>query len=60
MTCLAMPRTRQPAMPAPGRPGRVRRDAASGTVPAQPQAECLVRRDARHRYQNGRRVACLL
>ena len=34
MTCQAMPRTRQPAMPAPGRPGRARRDAAAGTVPA--------------------------
>jgi hypothetical protein len=34
MTCQAMPRTRQPAMPAPGRPGRARRDAASGTVSA--------------------------
>ena len=32
MTCQAMPRTRQPAMPAPGRPARARRDAASGTV----------------------------
>jgi hypothetical protein len=36
--------------------GPARRDLR----PAQPQAECLVRRDARHRYQNGRRVACLL
>src|ERR1700676_1028591 len=34
MTCQVMLKTRQPAMPAPGRPGRVRRDAASGTVPA--------------------------
>ena len=34
MTCQAMLKTRQPAMPAPGRPGRVRRDAAGGTVPA--------------------------
>jgi Protein of unknown function (DUF998) len=34
MTCRSMPRTRQPAMPAPGRPGRARRDAASGTVPS--------------------------
>jgi hypothetical protein len=34
MTCQAMPRTRQPAMPAPGRPRRVRRDAAAGPVPA--------------------------
>src|SRR6266700_1864906 len=32
MACQAMLKTRQPAMPAPGRPGRVRRDAASGTV----------------------------
>ena len=34
MACQAMLETRQPAMPAPGRAGRVRRDAASGTVPA--------------------------
>ena len=34
MTCQTMPRTRQPAMPAVGRPGRVRRDAASGTASA--------------------------
>jgi hypothetical protein len=34
MTCQAMPKTRQPAMPAPGRPARARRDPASGTVPA--------------------------
>jgi hypothetical protein len=34
MACQAMLKTRQPAMPAPGRPGRVRRDTASGTVSA--------------------------
>ncbi len=34
MTCQAMLKTRQPAMPAPGRRGRARRDAASGTVSA--------------------------
>ena len=34
MACQAMLKTRQPAMPAPGRPGRARRDAASGTVSA--------------------------
>jgi hypothetical protein len=34
MTCRAMQKTRQPAVPAPGRPGRARRDAASGTVSA--------------------------
>jgi hypothetical protein len=34
MTCQAMLKTRQPAMPAPGRPARARRDAASGTVPS--------------------------
>ncbi len=34
MACHAMLNTRQPAMPAPGRPGRVRRDAAGGTVSA--------------------------
>jgi hypothetical protein len=32
MTSQAMLETRQPAMPAPGRPGRVRRGVASGTV----------------------------
>jgi hypothetical protein len=32
MTCQAMLKTRQPAMPAPGPPGRAPRDAASGTV----------------------------
>jgi hypothetical protein len=34
MTCQAMLKTRQPAMPAPGRPRRVRRDAAAGAVSA--------------------------
>lgn len=34
MTCQAMLKTRQPAMPAPGRRGRASRDAASGTVSA--------------------------
>jgi Protein of unknown function (DUF998) len=34
MACHAMLNTRQPAMPAPGRPGRVRRDAAGGPVSA--------------------------
>ena len=34
MTCQAVLKTRQPAMPAPGRPRRARRDTASGTVPA--------------------------
>src|SRR3984957_14263531 len=34
MTCRAMLKTRQPAMPAPGRPRRVRREAAPGAVSA--------------------------
>ena len=65
------PRRRRPAARAGQQPcARAGRDPhpaevnTSGRPPlvltSQPQAECLVRRDARHRYQNGRRVACLL
>src|SRR5882672_2608884 len=34
MACQAMLKTRQPTMPAPGRPGRVLRETAIGTVSA--------------------------
>jgi hypothetical protein len=50
--------------PRPARSSHPAEVNTSGRPPlvltSQPQAECLVRRDARHRYQNGRRVACLL